>query len=179
MKKMLFAFMAIGVASLTGCATGGDKNTSSAPTLHVEEKVVINAPADKVWEKINNFGDLGAWHPAVAKTEIIDGTNNQVGAIRRLTLQDGGQITEVLTAYDSTANTYSYAITEGVLPVSGYASTIQVIPAGSESEVVWAGNFKRKDRSTNPTKGQDDETATSTISAVYRGGLDKLRKMME
>lgn len=179
MKKMLLVLMTIGAASLTACATGGDANTSSAPSLHVEEKVVINAPADKVWEKINNFGDLGAWHPAVAKTEIVDGTNNQVGAIRRLTLQDGGQITEVLTAYESTANTYSYTITEGVLPVSGYASTIQVIPAGSESEVVWAGNFKRKDRSANPTKGQDDETATSTISAVYRGGLDNLKKMME
>lgn len=178
MKKMLLVLMTIGAASLKACATDGT-NTSSAPSLHVEEKVVINAPADKVWEKINNFGDLGAWHPAVAKTEIADGTNNQVGAIRRLTLQDGGQITEVLTAYDSTANTYSYTITEGVLPVSGYASTIQVIPAGSESEVVWAGNFKRKDRSANPTKGQDDKTATSTISAVYRGGLDNLKKMME
>ncbi len=179
MKKLLLVLMAIGTASLTACATSSGNNTNTATSLHVEEKVMIQAPADKVWSKISNFGDLGAWHPAVAKTEIIDGNNNEVGAVRRLTLQDGGQIIEALTAYDSAANTYSYTITEGVLPVSGYASTIQVIPTGSGSEVVWAGNFKRKDRSATPAKGQDDETATTTISAVYRGGLDNLKKIME
>ncbi len=179
MKKLLAVLMATGAVSLTACVTGGGVSVSSAPSLHTEEKVMINASADKVWAKINNFGDLGAWHPAVAKTEIIEGTNNQVGAVRLLTLQDGGKITEKLTAYDAAAYTYSYTIIEGVLPVSGYASTIQVIPSGSGSEVVWAGNFKRKDRSANPTKGQDDEAATTTISAVYRGGLDNLKKITE
>ena len=83
------------------------------------EKVTINAPAELVWTKVSNFGDLGAWHPAVAKTEISAGSNNEAGAVRLLTLQDGGKITEKLTAYDPANNTYSYEIIEGVLPVSG------------------------------------------------------------
>ena len=41
----------------------------AAKTLVVNEKIEVNAPADAVWAKVNNFGDLGAWHPAVTKTE--------------------------------------------------------------------------------------------------------------
>lgn len=163
--------------TLSACASSG--GVSNAGSLSVVEKVSINAPADKVWAKVNNFGDLGAWHPAVAKTEIVDGVNNEKGAVRLLTLQDGGNIKETLTAYNPAANTYSYVINEGVLPVSGYASTIQVLPTASGSEVIWQGNFKRKDLSANPAKDQDDETATKTIQAVYRGGLDQLKKISE
>ncbi len=180
MKKLISLLLSIGVVTLTACATtGGGAAPSSASELHVIEKVTINAPAELVWTKVSNFGDLGAWHPAVAKTEITAGSNNEVGAVRLLTLQDGGKITEKLTAYDPANNTYSYEIIEGVLPVSGYASTIQVLPVGSGSEVVWAGNFKRKDTSARPSKGQDDDAATTTISAVYRGGLDNLKKISE
>jgi len=163
---------------LTACATGASKN--AAGNLTVEEKVTINAPASKVWAKVNNFGDLGAWHPAVAKTEITNGTNNQPAAVRLLTLQDGGTIKETLTAYSVPGMSYSYVINEGVLPVSQYASTIQIKPINSgSSEVIWSGNFKRKDLSATPASGQDDEAATKTIHAVYRGGLDNLKKITE
>jgi len=54
----------------------------------VPEKVFIHAPVDKVWQKINIFGDLGAWYPAVVKTEIKLGDKNIVGVVRLLTLQD-------------------------------------------------------------------------------------------
>lgn len=162
---------------LGACATGGG---GMASKLSVEERVTIQAPANQVWSKVNNFGDLGAWHPAVAKTEIISGTNNKVGAVRLLTLQDGGKIKETLTAYNNAVMTYSYVINEGVLPVSHYASTIQVRSLdASTSEVVWKGSFNRKDLSASPAKGQDDEAASNTIHAVYRGGLDNIEKVIK
>ena len=114
------------------------------------------------------------------KTEITNGTNNQPAAVRLLTLQDGGTIKETLTAYSVPGMSYSYVINEGVLPVSQYASTIQIKPINSgSSEVIWSGNFKRKDLSATPASGQDDEAATKTIHAVYRGGLDNLKKITE
>lgn len=171
MKKLMNLTMLLSAFTLTACASSGGVVTS-VNDLSVTEKVTINAPASQVWAKVNNFGDLGAWHPAVTKTEIVSGTNNEKGAVRLLTLQDGGQITETLTAYKPELNAYSYVINKGVLPVSGYASTIQVLPTASGSEVTWRGNFKA-------AKGQSDETATSTIHAVYRGGLDNLKKIME
>lgn len=51
-------------------------NADEAKMLTAKESVEISAPAEKVWNALNNFGDLGAWHPAVKKTEIIDGMNN-------------------------------------------------------------------------------------------------------
>ncbi|MEE9332282.1 MAG: SRPBCC family protein [Methylophilaceae bacterium] len=178
MRKIANLVVLMSAVALTACASSGGSSVT-ASSLSVVEKVAINAPVNKVWEKVRNFGDLGAWHPAVAKTEIVGGTNNQKGAVRLLTLQDGGTINETLTAYNDSAKTYSYIINEGVLPVSSYASTIQVVPTSSGSEVIWQGNFKRKDVSASPAKGQGDATATKTIHAVYRGGLDNLKKISE
>ncbi|HEY8119505.1 MAG TPA: SRPBCC family protein [Methylophilaceae bacterium] len=157
-------------------------NVFAAPakTLSVKESVELNAPADVVWAKVNNFGDLGAWHPAVAKTEITAGTNNEKGAVRVLTLQDGGKITEKLRAYNGKKMSYEYEIVEGVLPVSHYVSTITVKADGKDkSVVVWVGHFKRKDTAATPAAGQDDETAVKTITGVYKGGLDNLKKLVE
>lgn len=97
MKKLVnLAVLVAAIVFTASTALAG--KTEQAADLQVVEKVAINAPASKVWEKVNNFGDLGAWHPAVAKTEIVDGKNNEKGAVRLLTLQDGGTIKETLTA---------------------------------------------------------------------------------
>lgn len=153
---------------------------ADAKKLTVSESVTINAPAAKVWEKVHNFNDLGAWHPAVAKTEITSGTNNKKGAVRQLTLQDGGKINEKLLAFSDKHMTFKYTIIDGVLPVSNYVSSITVKADGAnKSTVVWHGDFKRKDLNSNPAKDQDDETATKTITGVYRGGLDNLKKISE
>ncbi len=152
----------------------------SVKTLKVKEEVTINAPSAKVWEKVSNFNDLGAWHPAVKTTEITNGENNKVGAERLLTLQDGGTINERLLAYNANAKTFSYSIIEGVLPVSNYESKVTVKPIGKDKSVVtWEGKFKRKDVSANPAEGQDDATAVKVITSVYRGGLDNLKKISE
>ena len=73
MKKLTGATI-LAVAALSSACASVPKDT--AANLAVEEKVTINAPAEKVWAKVANFGDLGAFHPAVAKTEIKSGTNN-------------------------------------------------------------------------------------------------------
>lgn len=151
-----------------------------AKSLSAHEEVAVDAPATKVWEKISNFNDLGAWHPAVKSTEITAGENNKVGAERLLTLQDGGTIKEKLLAYNAKSKTFKYSIVEGVLPVTSYVSTVTVKPAGKgKSLVIWKGTFKRKDTSATPAEGQDDATAVKVISGVYRGGLDNLKKITE
>jgi mxaD protein len=167
------------VASLI-VTTSFNAFAAEAKSLKAHEEVTINASADKVWEKVSNFNDLGAWHPAVKSTEIVSGENNKVGAERVLTLQDDGTIREKLLSYNSKAKTFKYTIVEGVLPVTSYVSTVSVKPAGKEkSIVVWNGTFKRKDTSSTPAEGQDDATAIKVITSVYRGGLDNLKKISE
>jgi mxaD protein len=157
-----------------------DHHAALAPALTVEEKITINTPADKVWNTVKNFNDLGAWHPAVATTELIGGKNNVRGTMRVLTLQDGGKITETLLTFNEREKTYSYAINEGALPVNQYYSTITVSAVDANStEVVWQSSFKRKDLSHTPVKGQDDESAFNVITAVYQGGLNNLKTISE
>ncbi len=151
-----------------------------AKNLAAHEEVSINAPVAKVWATVSNFNDLGAWHPAIKKTEIVSGTNNKVGAERLLTLQDGGTIKEKLLAYSAKKHSFKYSIIEGVLPVSSYVSTISIKAQGKDQTlVVWTGTFKRKDTATTPAAGQDDEAAIKTMTSVYRGGLDNLKKISE
>lgn len=144
-----------------------------AKTLSVREEVSISAPAAKVWSTVSNFNDLGAWHPAVKSTEIVSGENNKVGAVRLLTLQDGGTVKEKLLAYKAKGKTFKYSILEGVLPVSDYVSSVTVKADGKDkSLIVWEGTFKHK-------QGSDDDTAVKTMTSVYRGGLDNLKKISE
>lgn len=144
-----------------------------AKTLSVREEVSISAPAAKVWSTVSNFNDLGAWHPAVKSTEIVSGENNKVGTVRLLTLQDGGTVKEKLLAYKAKGKTFKYSILESVFPVSDYVSSVTVKADGKDkSLVVWEGTFKHK-------QGSDDDTAVKTMTSVYRGGLDNLKKISE
>lgn len=147
-------------------------NASATEPLYVVKSVELNQPVDAVWAKVSNFGDLGAWHPAVAKTEIVAGKNNHPGAQRVLTLQDGGKINETLTAYDTKAKTYTYKITDGVLPVNQYVSNVSVHANGDgKSVLVWESHFV-------PKAPADEKSASDTIKGVYDAGLIQLQKIL-
>lgn len=174
MKNFAMAFLATAfILPVTAFA-------EKATTLTVEEKIEINAPTKAVWFKVHNFGDMGAWHPAVKKTEITEGELHKPGVVRVLTLQDGGTIKEKLLSYKFKEKSFEYAIIEGVLPVSEYVSTVTVNEAkDGKSIVIWKGNFKRKDVSDKPAAGQGDEDAIKAITGVYKGGLENLKKVSE
>jgi mxaD protein len=182
MNKLLNLTVLGSALLLNACATnsGGMADKASAANLAVVEKITINAPAAKVWAKVGNYGDLGAFHPAIKTTEIKSGTNNVKGAVRLLTLQDGGTVNETLTDYNAADMSYAYVINESVLPVSHYSAKIDVNAVSANvTEVVWNANFARKDPSATPAKGQDDAAGTDTIHAVFKGGLENLKKITE
>ncbi len=167
MSKLLVAL------SLLAFGFTAEANAAEPTSLYVIKSVNINAPAAKVWDKISKFSDLGAWHPAVAKTEITYGVDGKKGAKRTLTLQDGGKINEQLTAYNSKNKMMSYIIVDSVLPVTAYASTLHVYTNGADkSVVVWEGSFL-------PKAPADEKTASDTMGGVYDGGLNNLKKILE
>lgn len=158
---------------LTGLLASFISNNAVAEKLlKAQESIEVNAKASAVWEKIGDFGDIAAWHPAIESTEIVDGENNQRGAIRVLTLQDGSMIKEKLESYYPGKQKYIYSMVEGDLPVSGYQSYLTVRPiTGNMSRVTWYGRFK--------SAGASDDEAVNTISGVYRDGLDNLKRIAE
>lgn len=147
-------------------------------TIRVKESIEINAPADKVWAKVGNYGDM-SWHPAIAKTEVVEGKADEVGAKRVLTLQDGGKVNETLTTYDAAGMTMKYEITESVLPVREYGATIKVEAAGDKTVVTWRTMFKRKDPAKPAAEGQDDATAKAAVEGILKSGLANLKKISE
>ncbi|GAA0720753.1 SRPBCC family protein [Dokdonella soli] len=166
--------------ALVMLAASSGLSFAAAPVLKVSKSVIVHAEPGAVWEKARDFDGLARWHPAVAKDEIAVGTNNEVGAVRVLTLRDGGTVREKLLGFDAKHHRFRYTILEGVLPVSAYTSTLSVKAAGkNRSKVTWSGTFKRKNTGPNPAANENDATATKTMGSVYQAGLDNLKKIVE
>jgi mxaD protein len=169
---------AVALASALSIASGHVH--AAAAWLHVTQTVHIQAPAGKVWEAVKNFDQLNTWLPPVAKDEIVEGQNNTVGAVRLLTLKDGGTVKEKLLAYTPAARTFRYQILESVLPVSHYTSVVTVKSAGKgKSTITWSGRFKRKNEGPSPGDNESDKAGTDAITGVYQAGLSNLKKMLE
>lgn len=145
------------------------------------EKVEINAPPAKVWAIIADFHDM-SWLPGVAKT-TGEGGNTPDAAKRQLTFEGGQTIDESLYKYDAAEMSYSYRIDNvdvKFLPVNNYSSTIIVLPAeGGKSTVEWRGAFYRGFPNNDPPPELSDEAALKAVNAVYRSGLENLKKKAE
>jgi mxaD protein len=174
MKMMRMAFGVIAVLAAASVSADPPK------TLSVVESVEIKAPADKVWATVKDFDSLNKWHPGFSSDQLVSGSNNTVGAVRKLTIKDGPVITEKLFAFDDAGHKFRYAITDSPLPIAHYTSTVSVqAGAGGMSKVTWSGHFRRKNTSDNPPEAESDAGVTKLVSGVYRGGLDNLKKMLE
>ncbi|QAZ38755.1 SRPBCC family protein [Methylibium sp. Pch-M] len=139
----------------------------AAGALSVEREVTIDNSPATVWKLVGNFNALDVWHPAVLESEL-QGKAGQVGARRRLTLDDGATRLEKLLSYSATQRSYSYAIVESALPVANYKATITLTPADEgRTLMTW--------RSTFDAKGVSDEQATTIIGGLQDAGMAKLR----
>jgi carbon monoxide dehydrogenase subunit G len=158
----------------------------------VDEDITINAPAQKVWGIIKDFGDM-SWLPPVNGTTVKGG--NTEGSTRILTLQDGGTITEELKKYDEAKMSYAYKITEmskaktishagadvdvPVLPVDNYAASIDLEAKGETTVVKWKAGFYRAYTNNNPPAEMNEEAANTAVKAVFKAGLENLKKLAE
>ena len=142
------------------------------------EQITINAPANAVWARIQNFDALKDWHPAVATSPASQG--NAEGSVRTITLKAGGTVVETLESHEPARMRYSYrAKVGGALPVTNYASTISVKAEGNQSVVEWRGAFYRGYPNNDPPPDQNDEAAVAAITMVYKTGLAELKRLAE
>lgn len=135
----------------------------------------INAPADEVWSFVRDFNNLNEWLPVVEASEIEQGQPaDQVGCVRRLTLQDGGVVRERLLVLDDVDCRYTYEFVESPFPVRSYRSTIRVAPVTGSGQtfVEWWAWYD--------AEAKDEEEMTRTFAkGVYATGLAELRKRFE
>jgi mxaD protein len=160
------------LAAALACGLVLAAETVSAGDLSVKRTLSLAASPEATWSIIADYCALEKWHPAIAKCEIVKGSSNQLGAVRALTLRDGGaRVTEELTAYDAKKRTYSYKILEAPLPITSYVATLAVVAgAGGGSVVEWSSTFQAG-------PGADDAAARSIIEGIYDAGLASLKAM--
>ncbi|MGY2190269.1 Polyketide cyclase / dehydrase and lipid transport [compost metagenome] len=122
----------------------------------------IPASADQVWQLIGGFNSLPDWLPFIPKSELSEG-----GRVRSLQTADGAAIVERLQAFDNTAKTYSYSISQAPFPATDYLATIKVEALGQGARVTWSGRFE--------PVGVSDEEVVALFTGIYQGGLEALR----
>ncbi|WP_163506674.1 SRPBCC family protein [Fodinicola acaciae] len=133
---------------------------------------VIPAPVEAVWDLVSDFNGLPSWHPAITDSKLTAGASAaEIGAVRDLTLGDGGRVVERLVSLDNDEHTYSYVFVESPFPVRSYYSTIRLAPvtAGDQTFAEWTGLYD--------SEAADEEAMTSLFAnGVYAAGLAALVK---
>jgi ribosome-associated toxin RatA of RatAB toxin-antitoxin module len=133
---------------------------------------VVPAPAEQVWQIIRNFNGLPDWLPAITASEITSGSGQEVGSVRRLTLGDQGQVSEVLVSMDDDERSLTYAFTDsGPFPVRSYRSTIRVRPITSTGQAFmeWWSWF-------DSDAEHEAELMDTYANGVYAAGIQSLVK---
>ncbi len=168
MKKVLRLLLASFIAvSFTAHAEG---KLNSYYTLDIE------APASNIWDIVKHFDGLETWHPMFSDDVIISGTNNQVGAVRRLTVKDGPSFDEQLMVFDDYGRTYTYRVIDpNPLPIKNYTSTMKVMQLEPGlSTVIWSSSYEN-----NSGGEMSDDEVIAFLNGAYQAGLEALKYALE
>lgn len=136
----------------------------------------IDAPASHVWDVVKDFGGLNNWHPMFSGDVIKSGTNNQIGAVRTLTIQDGPSFDEQLMVWDDHERHYTYRVIDpNPLPIKNYSSTMRVMQLSpGVTNVTWTSTYENNSGGEMP-----DVELIALINGAYAAGLDALKFEME
>jgi Polyketide cyclase / dehydrase and lipid transport len=134
---------------------------------------VVPASADAVWSLVRDFNSLADWHPAITASELTSGSGAEVGAVRKLTLGDGGIVVERLLVLDDADRRFTYEFVENPFGARRYVATLRVAPvtATGEAFVEWWAEYD--------AEGGDEERLTDFFaSTVYGTGIGALREKL-
>ncbi len=118
--------------------------------------VKIAAAPDAVWEKVGDFGGLGAFFPGIESFRL-EGDDRIIGMF-------GMEIRERLLGKDDSARTITYSVVEGV-PIESHTATISVEPEDDGSRVIWAYDVTPDEMA--PIFGDTYKAALATLENAF------------
>ncbi len=128
----------------------------------VERTKNFDVAPDELWSLIGDFHGMEKW--AGTASESIDG-----GARRKIVMGPNAIVERLV---EEGERSYTYAIDEGPIPVTGYTSTLSVSDDGAGKSVVnWVAEFE-------PAEGATEESATQLVGMIYDGGLAAIEKTL-
>lgn len=117
------------------------------PTHSVHVSQVINAPAQRVWDRISDHAQTHTWVGAARVRILSQGTPipNGVGAVREVSFPGRplwSTIRELVTDFKA-PSTFSYTITAGMPGLRAHLGTLTVEPRGeSQCTLTWHVDFE-------------------------------------
>ena len=175
MKNILTA-MLVALAWVASQAFAAEANELTA-----RQSIRINAPPQAVWAILGDYNGLPRWLSFIEDSQIVVGTNNEVGAIRLVTRRNGTKVTERLLDYDPRGMRLAYTYIDGAVMASDYFPVLSVKDGGNGTSVVeWSARFRRLAYAVDPPPaGQDDKTLTDLYNGLYKAGLENLKRVVE
>ncbi|QUC65288.1 SRPBCC family protein [Nitrosopumilus sp. K4] len=139
----------------------------------VKKSITINASKDKIWRKISNIAGLPEWVIDVKKTIYLTKKKSGVGAIRKITFNDGNTIEEHVVAWKK-GEYFTYIATEG-LPLRAYVATISINPKSKKStQLTWQSYLNSKKMSENQFV-----EFLAFMGSFYEASLENLKEQLE
>lgn len=106
--------------------------------------IEVNAPAERVWEVVSDFGGVHKFHPLVETSPLLTKNDRGLGAKRRCEFYDKTSIVEEVTKWDE-GKSYSVVISEASMPLKRANATMRISPIdGDSSEVILAMDYEVK-----------------------------------
>ncbi len=142
--------------------------------ITVIRSAVIDAPINRVWAVLRDFGSHDRWHPAVARSRMendVDG--DVVGGVRRFSLTDGAELREQLLRLSDHEYTFTSCILDSPLPLFDYVATIRLKPVtdGNHTFWDWRSQFRAPD-------DRAAELENLVGQQVYEAGITGLRRFL-
>ncbi len=129
----------------------------------------LNVPADVVWAAIREIGRLDVWFPII-ETCRIDG--NGAGALRYMTLSDGGEIKDTIEKIDDTNMRLVYLRPISPFPVTYYKGTVEVFKSyDGLGIVVWTIDFE--------STPENCVSVAELVKGAISAGIDGMEKDLQ
>lgn len=171
-QRLVITSRSLAMAVLVGlpCTVGADSRNAYA-------MVEIEAPAQRVWDLVDDFEDYHAWNPTVSTTRVLRGTGRDVGSIRQLEFRNGARMSQELTRLDAGLMRKEWQLVGwSVFPMEEYRASLSVIEvAPARSMVVWQSHFTTK----SIVSPEEEALVESGISSLYRTRLLRLKALSE
>ncbi len=133
---------------------------------------VIDAPVERVWERVRDFNALPRWHPRIRDSRIENGEpSDKIGCVRDFNLQNGDRIREKLLGLSDYDMFCTYQILESPMPLTDYVATLRLskITDGNRTFAEWSAEFECEE-------AVADELVAGIGGNVFQGGFDALKR---
>ena len=166
MRTVMIALLGLGIASAA--------EAHGPPRMKTVQEVVIDAPADEVGARLDDFADLD-WQTGVVSVDAPQG--NTVDGTRTVTLDNGAVVTEELTKLDPAKRMISWRMVEtnlDAIAVTNMSTVMTVKDEGGKAKVLMSGGFYRGFPNNEPPAELNDDAAVATVDAHFRKALDSI-----